>query len=69
MLIIRPDGKISLCCNDALGKYTLGDVNNQSIDEIWNSEEYQKIRNEMLYNGRKNLLLCKNCDTRTKPFK
>lgn len=68
MLVIRPDGKISLCCNDALGKYTLGDVSKNSIFEIWNSEEYSKIRREMMNNGRKNLVLCKNCDTRTKPF-
>lgn len=63
-LIIRPDGKISLCCNDALGKYTLGDVNNNSLTEIWNSEEYKTIRREMKKNGRKNLLLCNKCDTR-----
>lgn len=67
MLVIRPTGEVSLCCNDALGKYTLGDVNKQSIQEVWNSEEYNQIRREMLYNGRKNLMLCKNCDTRTSP--
>lgn len=68
MFVVRPDGKVSLCCNDALGKYTMGDINNNSIYEIWNSEEYSKIRKEMFINGRKNLTLCKNCDTRTAPF-
>ena len=62
-LIIRPTGEISLCCNDALGKYTMGDLNVQTISEIWNSEKYKSIRQEMLRNGRKNLLLCKDCDT------
>lgn len=65
MLVIRPTGKVSLCCNDALGKYTLGDVSKQSVIEVWNSEDYKKIRREMLLHGRKNLLLCRNCDTRT----
>lgn len=60
---VRPDGKISLCCNDALGVYTLGDLNKQSIKEIWYSNEYMKIRKEMKENGRKNLKLCSNCDT------
>lgn len=64
-LIIRPDGKISLCCNDALGKYTLGDVNQDSIYKIWSGREYQSVREEMQRNGRKNLDLCKHCDTRT----
>ena len=43
--IIRPTGKISLCCNDALGKYTMGDLNKQTIKEIWNSEEYKRLLN------------------------
>lgn len=60
---VRLDGKISLCCNDALGLYTLGDLNKQSIQEIWYSDEYMRIRREMKVNGRRNLKLCKNCDT------
>lgn len=61
-LVIRPTGEISLCCNDALGKYTLGNLNMQSILEVWNSERYHEIRKEMLTNARKNLYLCKECD-------
>lgn len=61
-LIIRPDGKVSLCCNDALGEYTLADLNSESILEAWNSEKFVSIRDK-LYNGRVNLKLCKNCDT------
>lgn len=67
MLVIRPTGKVSLCCNDALGKYTLGDVSKDRLFDIWNSEAYKRIRGEMLKNRRKNLMLCKNCDTTTKP--
>ncbi len=63
-MVIRPDGKVSLCCNDALGKYTLGNLNENSIQEIWSGERYIKIRKEMQINGRKNLNLCKNCDSR-----
>lgn len=61
-LIIRPDGKISLCCNDALGKMTLGDVTCQSIREIWYGDKYKKIRDD-IYKGRGNVILCKKCDT------
>lgn len=67
MMVIRPDGKVSLCCNDALGKYTLGDAANNSIIAIWNSEEYRKIRSSMRKNGRKKLMLCSSCDTSTFP--
>ena len=60
--VITPDGRVSLCCNDALGKYTLGDVNNHSLIEIWHSEEYKNIRN-LLKKGRMEVDLCKYCDS------
>lgn len=61
-LVIRPTGEISLCCNDALGKYTMGDLRVQSIQEIWTSEKYESLRREMLTNARRNLSLCNECD-------
>ena len=61
-LVVRPTGEVSLCCCDALGKYTMGDLNVQTIKEIWNSEKYKSIRAELTKNGRKNLLLCDHCD-------
>ena len=64
-LIIRPTGKISLCCNDALGKYTLGDCTTQSLREIWNSETYVNIRKKLL-KGRSEMELCRYCDTFSK---
>lgn len=61
-MIIRPDGKVSLCCNDALGKYTLGDVNKQTLEEIWFGQRLETIR-KALYEGRKNWGDCRFCDT------
>lgn len=60
-MIVRPDGKVSLCCNDPLGKYTLGDLNKQSIKEIWYGKEYNAIRNKIVL-GRKELNKCNKCD-------
>ncbi len=62
-LAIRPDGKVSLCNNDVYGKYTLGDINEQTLVEVWNSKQFQDIRNTMYKTGRKNLQLCNHCDT------
>jgi len=61
-IIVRPDGKISLCSNDALGVYTMGDVNKQTLREIWTNDYFQEIRKEMVRNGRRNLKLCQDCD-------
>ena len=62
-MVIRPTGEVSLCCNDALGKMTLGDCNIQSIKEIWFGEKYRVVREKMMYQGRKGLDLCCGCDT------
>lgn len=60
-LVIRPDGKLSLCCQDALGKYNLGNLAQQSILDAWNGEEYWKIRN-LILKGVHEIDLCRFCD-------
>ena len=60
--VVRPDGGVSLCCNDALGKFTLGNVSNDKIIDIWRGELYQEIR-ETLASGREHISLCSGCDT------
>lgn len=61
-IIVRPDGKVSLCCNDALGKCTLGDLNNESLVDVWFGAAFSKVR-EQLRNGRQGFERCKYCDT------
>lgn len=61
-MIIRPDGKVSLCCNDPLGKNTLGDLNKQTLEEVWYGKPYSRIRS-LVAEGRENWEHCKNCDT------
>ena len=60
-LIIRPDGKVSLCCNDALGENTLGDLNHQSLMDVWRGEEHMRII-EAISRGRSSIKQCSNCD-------
>lgn len=65
-MVIRPDGKTSLCCNDPYGKNTLADLNKMTLKEAWYSERYQRVR-EALRKGRKNINLCQYCDTQPGP--
>lgn len=60
-MIVRPDGKVSLCCNDAVGKYTLGDLTKESLKEVWFGPKFEKVR-ECLYEGRANWGECRHCD-------
>jgi len=59
--IIRPTGQISLCCNDALGQNTLGDLSKEKLIDVWHGEKYQKMRKLML-KSRQAINICKNCD-------
>lgn len=60
-MVIRPDGKVSLCCADALGKMTLGDVTKDRIVDIWRSDTYKEIR-RLILKSRRNISLCSGCD-------
>ncbi len=61
-MIIRPTGEVSLCCNDPLGKSTLGDVSKDSLTDVWYGEEYANVRKK-LAQGRGQMEQCKYCDT------
>lgn len=61
-LIVRPDGKVSLCCNDALGGMTLGDLSVQSAGEVWFGPAFADVRRRMLEAGRAGIALCRGCD-------
>lgn len=60
-IIVRPTGQISLCCNDALGKYTLGDLSKDKLLDVWYGPKFSMVR-KCLYEGRENWGSCKYCD-------
>ena len=58
---ILANGDVIFCCQDWRHRYIVGNLNKNSILEIWNSEKYNSLRKQ-LYD--KNLLapeLCCNC--------
>lgn len=61
-IVIRPDGKLSLCCNDALGQMTMGDLTQDKLIDIWRGEKYSTLRKSLLF-SRKNVKLCYDCDS------
>jgi radical SAM protein with 4Fe4S-binding SPASM domain len=54
------DGRVSLCCADFDGKTILGNLNSQTIAEIWNAEPYRNVRREHLESGGPDV--CRACD-------
>ncbi len=43
-LFVMSNGRLALCCYDYDGVFSLGDLNKETIEEAWNSEEYRNIR-------------------------
>ena len=65
-LFIGADGKAFLCCNDYNGEFVVGDTNESSLMEIYNSMKLKKIR-EFHKNGKYAAVpICENCDA---PYK
>jgi radical SAM protein with 4Fe4S-binding SPASM domain len=59
--VITFDGKVVLCCYDFKEKIILGDLNHQSLFNIWNSERMKLLRDnhqKYLFNS---LELCRDC--------
>jgi radical SAM protein with 4Fe4S-binding SPASM domain len=47
-LSIMANGIVSLCCQDATGEYAIGDLNKQSLLEVYNQPSWRKRRETML---------------------
>lgn len=60
-ITIFPDGKVGLCCNDCFEVTDYGNLNENSMKEIWTSEKFKEIRKSMK-GGRLNVPFCKECD-------
>lgn len=55
------DGRVVGCSADLNGKFILGDLNHQSIMEVWNGEDYRRHRRLMKQKKYTELGLCADC--------
>ena len=53
-------GNVILCCNDYFSNIIMGNLENESILEIWHKEKFKKLR-ENLRKGQLDLEMCKKC--------
>lgn len=58
---IRWDGSVAVCCNDWRGEYRCGNVNDMSLEEIWNGPAMRAAR-AYLYHGQRTFGPCAGCD-------
>lgn len=58
---ILVDGSVAQCHADVHGKYILGNIYQQTIRDIWNSQAYHTIRQLHEESQQSKLELCRNC--------
>lgn len=62
--ILLPDGRVLLCCMDYGMKHVLGNLMEQSYEEIMNGKEINKIKDAI--NGDESIdVLCRGCSSAT----
>lgn len=55
------DGTVSPCCYDIDGQFILGDVNKNSIDDIWQSDQVKSLHHALMTHDIQDFPLCKAC--------
>jgi radical SAM protein with 4Fe4S-binding SPASM domain len=63
--VITWDGNVVPCCFDKDAKYSMGNVQTESFQTIWNNEKYQTFRANLLQ-SRSSIDICSNCSEGTK---
>lgn len=62
---IHWNGDVSICCDDWGKKTVLGNIKNQTIQEIWNSKKIKQYRQSHLKGNYHQVPLCEKCDVWT----
>jgi MoaA/NifB/PqqE/SkfB family radical SAM enzyme len=60
-IMILWDGRVSLCCFDGEGEVIFGDLNHQSLREVYADPEYVRYREAHATGSRQGLKLCSTC--------
>jgi len=60
-MIIRYDGEMCNCCEDIRGDFKLGNINQNSLEDLWFSYHHVKVVKDLLEGERERYELCTNC--------
>tara|TARA_B110000238_G_C16123423_1_gene438141 strand:- start:611 stop:1525 length:915 start_codon:yes stop_codon:yes gene_type:complete len=59
-LTIRANGEVVPCCYDLTTELSMGNIANESLENIWNNSKYNKLRDSI--NSKKYISICNNCN-------
>lgn len=63
-MVVTADGRVTICCQDHYFDSAVGNINQQSMAEIWNGEAFRKLRGHLREADRSQHALCAGCDFR-----
>lgn len=61
-MVILANGDVVPCCRDAKGKFVMGNLLKQGLDEIWNGDKFKKFR-ERLFTDQPAIDICNICSS------
>lgn len=61
-MVVQSNSEISICCSDFNGTQIIGDVKNQTVEEIWQGKKLEAIRRLHIEHKQNLIPICKNCD-------
>jgi radical SAM protein with 4Fe4S-binding SPASM domain len=62
-MVINYDGKVTICCRDYNCNFIVGDIMKMTLEEIWQGQEYSRIRDIHSKGLRKSMPICAICET------
>lgn len=65
---IKWDGKVSMCCMDYDAKVVVGNLNEESVYEVWNSEGMVDLRDRHKRLDYKSMPICEKCSIPEKNY-
>ncbi len=60
-MIIRHDGEMCNCCEDMHGDFRLGNIYQNSLEELWFSDDHVKVVKDLQEGKRERYELCAHC--------
>lgn len=60
-MIVKVNGDIPLCPVDFKCQWMMGNITTKSIKQIWNSDEFNIVRDKLISGKRNEIALCKEC--------
>lgn len=60
-MLVRYDGEMANCCEDLNGDFRLGNIYEQTLEELWYSEKHVQIIKNLIEGRRDKYSLCRRC--------